>query len=148
MFAPDKGTRDLLPPIEPHPSDIAVPVSEFDGSPAPAGEVPLVATPFAMQPGTAIPPAEEHADNSPEMSSTEDTVSSSPATAHTAETAGGNGSVLTGISIPLDQSFLAGGNSATFTYRGATSPSRVGRADMLVELAHGLRTLTAKVRTL
>lgn len=121
MFVPDKGTRDLLPFIEPHPDDFAGLVPEFDGSPAPAGEVPLAAIPFAMQPGASLPLIEHEANNDPETSSTENTSSSSPSTAHTMATGGGgNGSILTGISVPLDQNFLAGGSHAAFTYRGAT----------------------------
>jgi hypothetical protein len=120
MFVPDKGTRDLLPIIEPHPSDFGGLVPEFDGSPAPAGEVPLAAVPFAMQPGTSLPLTEDDANNDPETSSTENTEPSSSATAQIAAPADGNGSVLTAISIPLDQNFLTGGNPIAFTYRGGT----------------------------
>ncbi|TXR50659.1 hypothetical protein [Phyllobacterium endophyticum] len=133
MFAPDKGTRDLLPVIEPHPDDAAHLMSGYDGSPVPLDEVEFAVSKTAQPPSSNQAAAEEP-DEPAETPLPEDEVSSSASTSIPSPGSGG-GSVLAEIDIPLDQGFFAGGGSASFTYRGSTG--ELVRQDAVVGGANG-----------
>jgi hypothetical protein len=133
MFAPDKGTRDLLPVIEPHPDDASQLMSGYDGSPVPMDEVAFAVS-QATRPPSSNQAAAEELDEPAETPSPEEAVSSSASASIPSSTSAG-GSILAEIDIPLDQSFFAGGGSASFTYRGSTG--ELVRQDAVVGGANG-----------
>ena len=128
MLPSDRGTRDLLPPIEADRHEVAGPAATVAGSLGLASDIPLLAIPPATHPGADLPAEQESGPTGqatggyPAMPI--ETAAPSIDAHHVSDMPGGEAEGPSPIAIPAARNFSGPEPPVIMGREGADSPDR------------------------
>jgi hypothetical protein len=128
MLPSDRGTRDLLPPIEADRHEVTEPAATVAGSSGLASDIPLIAVPPATHPGADLPAEQEDGPTGqatggyPAMPI--ESVAPSIDAHHVSDTPGGEAEGPSLIAIPMARNFSGPEPPVIVGREGAGSPDQ------------------------